>query len=155
MADHSAEAHFAQAIGVVTAGLALIRAGRLHGIIEGVQAETVSEVLAQADSLVASGHALAATVLAGGALETHLLHLCTRNGLGWNGDGSIAKYDGAIAQARNNGVVRVYETIDTHLIGGWGSMRNTAAHDPTNYRRTVDEVRGMIDGIRQFIARVP
>jgi len=150
-----AKDHIAQARGVVQAAAALIRAGRLTRVLDGVRAETVSEVLDQAEIVLAAKQTVAAAVLAGGALETHLLHLCRRSGFAWTGEGSIAKYDQAVAQARNAGTVEVYPTTDSKVIGGWGGLRNDAAHHPTNFTRTVDDVRRMIEGIREFIARVP
>jgi hypothetical protein len=150
-----AKVHFSQAVGVIDAGASIVRAGHLRTLSDGVRAETVSELLDQADALLTANHIVAAAVLAGGALETHLCHLCQRNKLTWVGDGSIAKYDQAVAQARNAGTVEVYAATDTKLVGGWGGLRNDAAHDPTTFTRTVGEVRLMIEGIRQFIARVP
>jgi hypothetical protein len=35
----------------------------------------------------------------------------------------------------------------------WCGLRNEAAHDPGNFKRTKEEVKLMIEGIRQFIAR--
>jgi hypothetical protein len=150
-----ADVHFEQALGVLQAALTVVKAGRMRTLLDGVRAETVSEVLDLADVLLGGKHVIAAAVLAGGALETHLRHLCMRSGLTWAGDGSIAKYDQAIAQARNAGTVTAYPATDSKLIGGWGGLRNEAAHDPTHFTRTVDEVRLMNEGIRQFIARVP
>jgi len=127
----------------------------MRTLIDGVRAETVSEVLDLADGLLSANHALAAAVLAGGALETHLLHLCVRNNLTWTGEPSIGKYDGAVAQARNEGTVTVYSATDSKVIGSWGGIRNDAAHHPTKFARGVDDVRRMVDGIREFMARVP
>jgi hypothetical protein len=147
--------HFNQLLGVVKAGGEVVRSGRLRGLLDGVRAETVSEVLDQAQGLLTAHHTVAATVLAGGALETHLRHLCVRNNLSWPGEGSIAKYDAAVAQARNAGIATVYSATDSRLIGGWGGMRNDAAHDPVAYRRGEEDVRRMIEGILEFVARVP
>jgi hypothetical protein len=151
----NAKTHFNAAIGVMDAAVSILEAGRLRTMLDGIQAQTVSEVLEQAEGLLAARHTVAAAVLAGGALETHLLHLCRRNGLTWPGEGSISKYDQAISQARNAGTVEVYGVTDTKLVGGWGGLRNDAAHDPTNFEHTPGEVRLMIDGIRLFIVRVP
>jgi hypothetical protein len=155
LSEPYANVHFDQAVSVVQAAWTILKDGRMQALIDGVRAETVSEVLDQADALLTANHALAAAVLAGGALETHLLHLCVRNSVTWPGDGSISKYDGAMAQARNTGTVTVYSATDSKLIGAWGKIRNDAAHDPTNFTRTVDEVRRMVEGIREFMARIP
>lgn len=103
--NHSA---FPAALGVLNAALRILEADHLGSLLDGIRAETVSEVLDQAAALLQLKHHVAAAVLAGGALETHLLHLCDRNGLTPPGDGSISKYDGAIAQARNAGTFTIY-----------------------------------------------
>ena len=149
------KSNFAGASGVIQSGLTLLKDGRLRGIVDGVKAETVGEILDQAEILVGKDHTVAAAVLAGGALETHLLHLCQQTGLTWAGDGSISKYDQAIAQARNAGTVEVYSATDCKLVKGWGGIRNDAAHKPTKFTHPAVEVRLMVEGIRQFLARVP
>jgi hypothetical protein len=149
-----ANVHFEQSWGVVSAAAEIVRSNRILGVMDGIRAETVDEVLGQASVLLGSHHTVAAATLAGGALETHLLHLCRRHNLTWPGEGSIAKYDGAIAQARNAGTVTVYSVGDTRLVGAWGGMRNDAAHDPTHFVHDENEVRRMLEGIQQFIARV-
>jgi hypothetical protein len=110
-------------------------------------------LLDQATALLGSNYLAAAAVIAGGALEAHLQHLVAKNGLTIIGDGSISKYDGAIGKARNDGTVTVYEGIDSKLVNSWGGIRNDAAHDPASFNRTQEEVRRMIDGIREFIGK--
>lgn len=139
---------------IVVAARDLASTGKLGSVLDGVRGETVSEVLDQADQLHAAGHLVAACVLAGGALETHLLHLCTRNGLSWPGAGSIEKYNNAIGQARNNGN-EIYSANDTKQVTSWGGTRNSAAHDPTHFSITSADAGLMKDGIRNFISRVP
>jgi hypothetical protein len=155
--EPNAVVHFNQFKGVVAAAARLAAAGHLKSFADTIRAETTVEVLDQADLLLSlSGeHSVPAAVLAGGALETHLLHLCRRHSLSWAGDGSIGKYDGAIAKARNDGTATIYAGTDSGLVGGWGKIRNLAAHDPTNFHHTSAEVRMMVQGIRAFIARVP
>ena len=131
-----------------------LKAGRLDTLIQGVQAGTVSEILEQAEDLAASNYVVAATVLAGGALETHLLHLCDRANLPLPSPGSIEKYNNMIGQHRKSGN-EIYSVNDGKSVTAWGGLRNEAAHDPGNFTRTPEEVRLMIEGIRQFIARVP
>ncbi len=145
---------FDQFCGVVDAALALVRTNRLSSIVDEIRLETVGEVLEQAEELLAANQLVAATVLAGGALETHLRHLCLRNQVTWNGAGSISAYSDAIARARKRGIL-IYSKTDGKQVTSWGGIRNDAAHDPTRYDRTKDEVRLMIEGIRQFLARNP
>ena len=144
---------FEQAQAIFQSALAQLKAGRLTSLAQSIQAETVSELLDQAEALLAGGYAVAAAVIAGGALETHLCHLCHQNRLSWNGDGSISKYDGAIAQERNKTGQGIYSVADSKSVIAWGGKRNDAAHDPGGFAHTNAEVRLMVDGLRQFIAR--
>jgi hypothetical protein len=99
----------------------MLKAGRLQGLAEGIQAETVGELLDQASSFLAGGYVVAAAVIAGGALETHLAHLCQRSGVTWSGDGSISKYNGAVGAARKQGI-SVYSTNDGKSVEAWGAF---------------------------------
>jgi hypothetical protein len=155
-------AHLLSADGNVDAALAvfwqakeLLDKNRISTLMDGVRAETTSELIDQADTLVAGGYHVAAAVLVGGALETTLRHMCDRAGITPTGDGSITKYEMAIAQERKKGR-EILSATDGKLVTSWGGMRNDAAHDPVKFSttRTTDDVRLMVQGIRQFIARV-
>lgn len=153
-ADVSEEHVLDGARGVFVAALDILKAGGLSTLVDGIRADTAAELLDQADTLVGKGYLAAAAVLAGGALETHLYHLCLKHAVTWNGVGSISAYDGAIATARNQGH-QLYSLGDSKLIVAWGGMRNDAAHAPTTFQRNAKEVGIMITGIREFIIRVP
>jgi hypothetical protein len=77
----------------------------------------------------------------------------TRHSPGSNG--SVSKYEGTIAQERKAGR-DILSATDGKQVSSWGGMRNDAAHDPVKFGmdRTVPEVRIMVEGIRQFVARV-
>ncbi|VTR91820.1 HEPN domain protein OS=Acinetobacter baumannii 1437282 GN=J537_0900 PE=4 SV=1 [Gemmata massiliana] len=139
--------------GVFQAAVQQLRDNRLSHLLDAIRAETEDELLDQAATLLGAKHVLAAAIIAGGALETHLRHLVGKAGLTVSGDGSISKYDGAIAKARNDGTATVYSPTDSKLVTGWGGIRNDAAHTPTTFSRSAEEVQRMIDGIREFIAR--
>jgi hypothetical protein len=149
------DAHFGQLLGVLEGGLAVLKGGHLQTLLDGIRAETVSEVLDQAETLLNRNYVVAAAILAGGALETHLLHLCVRLGISVAGEGSISKYDGAIGQARKSGDAGAYTVTDSKLVTSWGGIRNEAAHDPTKFKQTATDVQRMIAGIREFTARNP
>lgn len=138
---------------IFQSALSQLKQGRLKTLVKSVQAETVGELLEQAAFLLNEDKRVAATVIAGGALETHLRHLCAQHGLAWKGDGSISKYDGAIAQERNQTGREIYSATDTKNVGAWGGLRNEAAHNPTTFQHSAEEVRILIESIRQFIAR--
>lgn len=138
--------------GVFHSALQQLKAGRLVTLVEGIRAETTNEVLDQAEALLAGKHLVAAAVMAGGALEMHLLHLCNKHQLTWTGDGSISRYDSAVAQARNSGT-QIYSVTDSKLVTAWGGIRNDAAHSPGTFVRSPSEMQSMLHGIREFMAR--
>lgn len=139
---------------VLEAAHKLIANDRLTSFEHEIQANTVFEVLDQARYLRDNGYLVAATVLAGGALETHLGHLCARHGITPAAHGSIDKYRTAIDQARKSGF-DIVSLTDTKQVNGWGGRRNDAAHSPTTYSATDAEVTVMIDGIASFISKYP
>jgi hypothetical protein len=141
------------AIGIFRAATRLLKDGRIGSLLDAVRVETEDELLDQATALLNAGHVIAAAVIAGGALETHLRHLVTKNSLEVKGDGSISKYDAAISKARNDGTASIYQATDTKLVTSWGGIRNDAAHEPTMFTHSKETVQRMIDGIREFISR--
>ena len=144
------EFYFVSFLGIFEGALAQIREGRIGSLIDAIRAETEGDLLDQADAFLA--YPYAAAIVAGGALETHLRHLVNKKGLTINGEGSISKYDAAIAQARNAGN-EIYSANLGKLVTGWGGIRNDAAHDPGNFPWSKEDVRRMIEGIRDFIER--
>lgn len=140
-------------VAVFEAAYTLLTGGRLGSLIDAVRAETEDELLMQAEALVEANHLAAATVIAGGALETHLRHLVARYGLTISGSGSIGSYNTALAQARNNQTVTNVSASDTTQVTSWGQMRNDAAHTPGTFNRNREQIDLMIRGIREFIAR--
>jgi hypothetical protein len=151
--NHAYGVTLEQLLGVFQAATKQLREGRIGTLIDGIRAETEAELLDQAFILANAGHLAASAVIAGGALETHLRHLVDKNGLVIAGDGSISKYNDAIAQARNNGTVEIYSASEGKQVGAWGGLRNDAAHDPGNFACSKEQVRLMIDGIRNFISK--
>jgi hypothetical protein len=148
------DAYVDTAIGIFSSANSQLKAGYLTSLVDIIRNETEAELIDQAEIIMSNDWLAAAAVIAGGALESHLLHLCKRAGITWNGDGSISKYNGAIGEARNKGN-EVYNATEGKLVESWGGIRNEAAHSPGSFNRTKEEVRLMIDGIRQFLVRVP
>lgn len=140
-------------IGLFQTAHRLLKEGHARSLADGIRAETILQCLDQAEALVQASYNVAAMVLAGGALETHLHNLCGRFSLSWSGDGSISKYNQALGQARNQGTQNLVTASDSNLIESWGKDRNEAAHSPTAFTKTSPEVRLTIKGIRQFLAR--
>ena len=139
-------------LGIFAAADTLIRENRISSLIDGIWIEAESNLLDQATVLVEADYRAAAAVIAGGALETHLRHYVGNHCVATNGEGSISKYNGAVGQARkaNPGL---YSTNDGKLVEGWGGLRNEAAHAPGAFAQTKEEIKRMIDGIREFIAQ--
>ncbi len=140
-------------IGVFEAASTPIQGDRLTSLLDLIRVETEHGLLEQAGVLLNANHLAAATVIAGGALETHIRDLCSKYNLAITGDGSISKYDRAIAHARNSGTAMMYSPTDSKQAIVWGGMRNGAAHDPGAFASTRDDVQRMIDGIKAFISR--
>jgi len=141
-----------QCIGALEGARNLVRDGRLSSILDGVRAETVDELLDQAEHLASQNYAVAATVVAGGALETFLHFKCTTNGLTWQGHGSIDKYKGLLAEARKSGT-EIVSVTDEKSITAWGGLRNDAAHRPGDFKESSERAKLMVEGIRQFIMK--
>jgi len=140
--------------GVFQAATKQLREGRLSSLIDGIRTDAEGDLLDQAAALSEANYLAAAVVIAGGALESHLKHLASKNNLAIPGEGSISKYNDAISKARNDGIIEVYSATDAKQVTAWGGIRNDAAHDPKSFSRTQGGIRLMIDGIRQFIVRV-
>lgn len=52
LVDVGYKEYFDSAVGAFEAARSVLKAGRMHGLVEGIQAETVSQVLAQAGALL-------------------------------------------------------------------------------------------------------
>lgn len=53
-------------------------------------------------------------------------------------------------------MAQAYSGADHGAVSGWLKLRNEAAHNEPDFaNRTAPEIRLMIDGVRQFIARHP
>ncbi len=98
----------------------MLREGRVGTIVDTIRTETEDGLLDQALVLANANHLAAAAVISGGAPESHLNHLVTKNNLTITGEGSISKHDGAIAQARNNGTIEIYSAHRQQASGSLG-----------------------------------
>jgi hypothetical protein len=145
------------AVALVREAHEILASDRFETLIAGVRAETVGELVDQADAMVTSGWLAAAMVTAGGAVESTLRHICDHASppITIDGHGSIEKYNTAIAKRRNEGT-ELLNPNQTKLITAWGGLRNDAAHDPIEFQsaHTRASVKNTIDGIRLFLALV-
>lgn len=142
-----------RASGILRAGRDAIAAGRLASLVESIRAETVGELLEQAELLLhdPKGGPVPAMVLAGGALETHLRHLCGRNNLTVKQPPSISRYKDALDAARKGGN-EIISASDGQRVVAWAIDRNGAAHTPGEFKKSIASVQSVIDGIRVFVA---
>jgi hypothetical protein len=141
-----------QLVGVFESAERMIRNNRIGTLVDAIRNETESGLLDQALVLVEANHLAAGTVIAGGALETHLSHYVAKYGITISGDGSISKYNNAVGAARSSNSL-LYSTTDGKLVEAWGGFRNDAAHKPGTFSRSQDDVKRMVEGIREFISR--
>lgn len=131
-----------------------IEADALADFAEIVHAVLFSELLGDADHLLAGGYLLAAVVIAGATLEGHIRKLADKHG--------VPTTDPAGRPIRTANLndqltaANVYSRADHDLVSGWIRIRNEAAHnEPAFAARTDAQIRGMIDGTRSLVARHP
>ncbi len=140
----------------------VIKALRLdltHGHLERFQdiahAEIFADFLDMSQYLLDKAFKDAAAVMIGGVLESHLRQLCKRYGLPIDvpaGTGTAPKkadtMNGDLAKAG------VYDKLGVKNVVAWLDLRNKAAH--ANYAQyAAENVRLMLDGVRQFVAQYP
>ena len=120
--------------------------GYLRDLRELAAAEVFTDFLDMADHLHANGYHAPAASIAGAVLEDSLRRLHLKHIGPWQGDSSINKLNDGLKKAD------VYGQAVWRQIQVWGDIRNNADHghfsevDP-------DQVKQMVSGIRDFIAR--
>ena len=142
-------------VGVLQALSADIKRGYLQTLEQLVHGELFGDFLDMAQHLVESGYKDPAAVVAGSSLEGHLRQLAklasvdvirtTQN-----------RQEPKKAEALNAELAKVgsYSVMDQKNVTAWLDLRNKAAHG--NYAEyEKGQVSIMIDGIRDFITRVP
>jgi hypothetical protein len=110
-------------------------------------------LLDQAEDRLAHGDLAQAAAVAGAAIETHLRNVISKSGSTPPVPGSISIYKEFIARERKAGSLMAFLDRDLSHITGWGQDRNAAAHQPTAFTRNPQNVRLMIDGIRDLVSR--
>lgn len=138
-------------IGIVDALRHDYESGALAPLRELIRAEVFEDFLEMAEHLLESGYKDSAAVMIGGVLEGELRKLAQRAGV------STASPDGRPikAEALNGSLAGkdVYNKLDQKSVTSWLDLRNKAAH--AHYDEyTVDQVRVMLMGVRNFISRV-
>ncbi|MFE3720745.1 hypothetical protein [Streptomyces cyaneofuscatus] len=126
--------------------------GWTESVAELVHAETHSDYLEMAESLISSGYKDPAAVIVGTALEVHVRALCVKHGVDTElSTGAPKKADTMNADLKKAGV---YGTLQQKQLTAWMDLRNKAAHgDWKEY--DIQQVRLLIDGVREFMIKFP
>jgi len=131
-----------------------IAGGWLFTIKGLVTAEVFTDYMEMAEHLLESDYKDPAAVIAGSTLEEHLRQLCKKNGIPItrqkDGKDVPLKADTLNSELTKAGV---YTMLDQKLVTAWLDLRNKAAHGE-HKEYTGDQVKGMITGITEFMARV-
>ncbi|MEU9379735.1 hypothetical protein AB0D38_01455 [Streptomyces sp. NPDC048279] len=103
-----------------------LKAGWAETVIEMVHADTHSDYLEMADTLLHSNYKDAAAVIAGTALEVHARTLCVKSGVATVlPNGAPMKADAMNAELKKEGV---YNEAQRKQVSAWMGLRNSSAH---------------------------
>ncbi|CAL65843.1 hypothetical protein [Christiangramia forsetii] len=144
--------HYPEIIGVTKALKEDLDNGYIKSLMEIVHQDIFSDFLEMASYFNDKSFKDAAAVIAGSTLENHLKQLAEKNEINQlNDKGKPKRADLLNAELMKNDV---YEKLDNKNVTAWLDLRNKAAHgDYENYSK--EQVNLLIDGIRNFITRIP
>jgi hypothetical protein len=132
-----------------------IAGGWLISVKSLISAELFADFLDMATHLLDLNYKDPAAVMAGSVLEEHLRQLCSQSSIAVveDKDGKLVhiKADRLNADLTKSSV---YSRLDQKNITAWLDLRNNAAHGKYD-SYTEEQVRLMLMGITDFIARVP
>ncbi|WP_405954309.1 hypothetical protein [Streptomyces phaeochromogenes] len=129
-----------------------LNAGWNDSFVEMVHADTHSDYLEMAETLLGSEYKDAAAVIAGTALEVHVRALCAKNRIGVTlPSGASMRADGMNIELKK---ASVYSETQRKQVSAWMGLRNSAAHgDYEEYDK--QQVRLLVDGVRDFMLKYP
>ncbi|MGW1334540.1 hypothetical protein ACWD7B_09690 [Streptomyces rubiginosohelvolus] len=129
-----------------------LRDGWTDSVVELVHADTHSDYLEMADTLLGTGYKDPAAVIVGTSLEVHVRALCVKHSIDTEPPtGAPKKADTLNADLKKSGV---YGTLQQKQLTAWMDLRNKAAHgDWEEY--DIQQVRLLIDGVRDFMLKHP
>lgn len=144
------------AAGILKAFLEDVKNGYLISYRELINAGIFSDFADTAEYLLDENYKDAAAVIIGSVLEEHLRKLCVKANISLeenspDGTGRPKKADVLNAELRK---AEVYLLTQQKSITGWLHIRNLAAHGKYGEYQH-DEVKLMLQGIRQFISTFP
>ena len=124
--------------------------GLLATIGELIHADLFGNFLEMAEHLLSEGYKDPAAVVIGSALEEHLRQLCLKTGIDVTTAGKSKKADqiNADLAARS-----AYSKLDQKSITAGLDLRNKAAHGKYG-EYTADQVGVLLQGVREFMARI-
>ncbi|GHV62654.1 hypothetical protein AGMMS49587_10140 [Spirochaetia bacterium] len=111
-----------------------------------IEAEVFTSQIEQAQELLDVGYYVAAAIIAGVVLETHLRELCSSNNISM---GTMNRMNDDLAKAG------IYSAIIQKQITGFAAIRNSAAHGKENDAKegfNKEQVVTMVQGIENFLA---
>lgn len=132
-----------------------VERGWLQDVRALLAADVFVEILDMADYLLAEGYKDSAAVLVGGSLEGQLRSLANRHGIDVHSVNADGRTKAKKAEALNQELHKVgaYSLGDQKQVTAWLDLRNLAAH--AHYGDySGDQVRLMLDGVRNFSIRV-
>ena len=121
-----------------------------------ISADIFSDLLSQAESLIADKYVLPAAVLAGATLEEHLRKLAVKSSLPIV-DANSGKPRKAATLNADLKQANVYSNAQHAQVDAWQKIRNDAAHADPDFpkKHTNGDIERMIAGIRDFIIKHP
>lgn len=127
-----------------------IEAGYLQTFEEELHADVFADFLEMADHLVGEARLAPGAVVAGSALEAHLRALAEKVGVSTEFRGRPKR-----AGRLNDDLAKqgAYRKAEHKQVLAWQDLRNTAAHGDEDF--SAEEVRLMVQGVRDFIVRHP
>lgn len=120
-----------------------------------ISAEIFADFLEMAEYLLSENYKDAAAVIAGAALEEHLRQLAVKHGVSatYLKAGSPVPKKADLLNA-DLATASAYSKLDQKTVTAWLDLRNKAAHG--RYAEyDGKQVALMVEGVRQFMARVP
>ncbi len=143
--------HTSAIIGIVQGLRDDLAAGYIQNLAELAHADVFADFLEMANYLSDNNYKDPAAILAGSTLESHLKKLAIKYRIPTEISDRPVKADKLNADLAK---VSVYTVLDQKNITAWLDLRNKAAHGIYNEYNN-DQVKLLIAGIRNFVARMP
>jgi len=133
-----------------------VRSGYLDTLEELVHAEVFADFLDMAEHLLEQKYMDSAAVLVGGVLEGHLRKLCAKNNIPTEWVDQRGRSRPKKVETMNTELAKagVYSTADQKNVTAWYGIRLDPAHGDYG-KHTNEEVKVMLLGVREFVARLP